>query len=132
MEVEVEVAVMAVAAVAVAARHLQGSERVQRRAQEAVPLSEREGMLDRDRWRRRARAAFAAATADAGRDGAAARPALLAWRGRRSGMRAVRLRVCEAPYVPSYRRSSPSESPAASSSGPPRSAAPVERGWATR
>ena len=98
MEVEVDVAVMAVAAVAVAARHLQGAERVQRRAQEAVPLSEREGMLDRDRWRRRARAAFAAATADAGRDGAAARPALLACRGR-SGVRAVRLRVCEAPCV---------------------------------
>ena len=64
--------------VAVAARRLQGAERVQRRAQEAVPLSEREGMLDRDRWRRGARAALAAATADAGRDGAAARPALLA------------------------------------------------------
>ena len=97
VEVEVEVAVMAVAAVAVvvaAARHLQGSERVQRRAQEAVPLSEREGVLDRDRWRRRARAALAAATADAGRDGAAARPALLA-----CGVRAVRLRVCEAPCV---------------------------------
>ena len=96
--VEEEVVVI----VAVAARRLKGAERVQRRAQQVMPLSEREGMLDRDRRRRGARAALAAATADAGRDGAAARPDLLAASTAllfQNGLLLLRLVLREAPRL---------------------------------